>query len=156
MQFCGTWTYRLRSSHHDGSTLTCGICRLSQLVHPKLMMTSRQGSFHASLWSGCLEKPSGNIRSRSSRVWSIAPMTPSATSQRPSVAVIGLGYIGLPTAAVLASSGAEVVGVDVNADAVTTINAGQVPFVEPDMATTVAGVVSQGYLRATTETPHAE
>jgi UDP-N-acetyl-D-mannosaminuronic acid dehydrogenase len=83
-------------------------------------------------------------------------MPPTATAQRPSVAVIGLGYIGLPTAAVLASSGAEVVGVDVNADAVTTINAGQVPFVEPDMATTVAGVVSQGYLRATTETPHAE
>lgn len=77
-------------------------------------------------------------------------------SNRPSVAVIGLGYIGLPTAAVLASSGAEVVGVDVNPDAVDTINAGRVPFVEPDMATTVAGVVSQGYLRATTETPHAD
>ncbi|SMX95146.1 UDP-N-acetyl-D-mannosamine dehydrogenase [Brevibacterium linens] len=83
-------------------------------------------------------------------------MPPTATSQRPSVAVIGLGYIGLPTAAVLASSGAEVVGVDINADAVATINAGQVPFVEPDMATTVAGVVSQSYLRATTETPHAD
>ena len=83
-------------------------------------------------------------------------MPPTVTAQRPSVAVIGLGYIGLPTAAVLASSGAEVVGVDVNADAVATINAGQVPFVEPDMATTVAGVVSQGYLRATTETPHAD
>src|SRR5699024_962279 len=39
---------------------------------------------------------------------------------------------------------------------VTTINAGQVPFIEPDMATTVAGVVSQGYLRATSETPHAK
>ncbi|MGO2859792.1 MAG: UDP-N-acetyl-D-mannosamine dehydrogenase [Brevibacterium sp.] len=77
-------------------------------------------------------------------------------SKRQSVAVIGLGYIGLPTAAVLASSGAEVVGVDVNPDAVDTINAGKVPFVEPDMATTVAGVVSQGYLRATTETPHAD
>ena len=83
-------------------------------------------------------------------------MPPTATSQRPSVAVVGLGYIGLPTAAVLASSGAEVVGVDINADAVATINAGKVPFVEPDMATTVAGVVSQGYLRATTETPHAD
>ena len=70
-------------------------------------------------------------------------------STRPSVAVIGLGYIGLPTAAVLASSGADVVGVDINADAVATINEGKVPFVEPDMATTVAGVVSQGYLRAT-------
>ncbi|UZD62670.1 UDP-N-acetyl-D-mannosamine dehydrogenase [Brevibacterium sp. JSBI002] len=83
-------------------------------------------------------------------------MPPIAISQRPSVAVIGLGYIGLPTAAVLASSGAEVVGVDINVDAVATINEGKVPFVEPDMATTVAGVVSQGYLRATTETPHAD
>ena len=53
-------------------------------------------------------------------------MPPTATAQRPSVAVIGLGYIGLPTAAVLASSGAEVVGVDVNADAVTTIKIGRV------------------------------
>ncbi|MGO2943537.1 MAG: UDP-N-acetyl-D-mannosamine dehydrogenase [Brevibacterium aurantiacum] len=77
-------------------------------------------------------------------------------SNRPSVAVIGLGYIGLPTAAVLASSGAEVVGVDINQNAVDLINAGQVPFVEPDMATTVAGVVSQGYLTATTQTPHAD
>ncbi|MDN5896512.1 MAG: UDP-N-acetyl-D-mannosamine dehydrogenase [Nocardioides sp.] len=77
-------------------------------------------------------------------------------NNRPSVAVIGLGYIGLPTAAVLASSGAEVVGVDINQNAVDLINAGQVPFVEPDMATTVAGVVSQGYLTATTQTPHAD
>ena len=83
-------------------------------------------------------------------------MPNSSASVRPSVAVIGLGYIGLPTAAVLASSGAEVTGVDINSEAVATINAGKVPFVEPDMATTVAGVVSQGYLRATTETPHAD
>ncbi|MFE1083466.1 UDP-N-acetyl-D-mannosamine dehydrogenase [Brevibacterium sediminis] len=83
-------------------------------------------------------------------------MTPTPESNRPSVAVIGLGYIGLPTAAVLASSGANVVGVDINQKAVELINQGQVPFVEPDMSTTVAGVVSQGYLRATTETPHAD
>lgn len=83
-------------------------------------------------------------------------MTPSSESNRPSVAVIGLGYIGLPTAAVLASSGANVVGVDINQKAVDLINQGQVPFVEPDMSTTVAGVVSQGYLRATIETPHAD
>lgn len=77
-------------------------------------------------------------------------------NNRPSVAVIGLGYIGLPTAAVLASSGADVVGVDINQNNVDVINAGQVPFIEPDMATTVAGVVSQGYLKATTEMPHAD
>ncbi|GAA1946204.1 UDP-N-acetyl-D-mannosamine dehydrogenase [Brevibacterium antiquum] len=83
-------------------------------------------------------------------------MNAIAESTRPSVAVIGLGYIGLPTAAVLASTGADVVGVDINQHNVDVINAGQVPFVEPDMATTVAGVVSQGYLKATTETPHAD
>ncbi|MCT2359947.1 UDP-N-acetyl-D-mannosamine dehydrogenase [Brevibacterium casei] len=83
-------------------------------------------------------------------------MTPISGKNRPSVAVIGLGYIGLPTAAILASSGADVVGVDINQKNVDVINAGQVPFVEPDMATTVAGVVSQGFLRATTETPHAD
>ena len=77
-------------------------------------------------------------------------------NDRPTVAVIGLGYIGLPTAAVLASSGADVTGVDINAVAVATINDGQVPFVEPDMATTVAGVIAQGFLRATTETPPAD
>lgn len=83
-------------------------------------------------------------------------MTPTPESNRPSVSVIGLGYIGLPTAAVLASSGANVVGVDINQKAVDLINQGEVPFVEPDMSTTVAGVVSQGFLRATTETPHAD
>lgn len=83
-------------------------------------------------------------------------MSHHVTTRRPTVAVIGLGYIGLPTAAVLASSGANVVGVDVKADNVEVINRGLVPFVEPDLATTVAGVVSQGFLRATTETPRAE
>lgn len=76
--------------------------------------------------------------------------------ERPTVAVIGLGYIGLPTAAILASTGADVIGVDINPENVAVINKGEVPFVEPDMATTVAGVVSQGFLRATTETPHAD
>ncbi|WP_309131180.1 UDP-N-acetyl-D-mannosamine dehydrogenase [Brevibacterium sp.] len=77
-------------------------------------------------------------------------------SLRPSVAVIGLGYIGLPTAAVLASSGANVVGVDINQRNIDVINAGEVPFVEPDLVTTVAGAVAQGRLRATTEMPHAD
>lgn len=83
-------------------------------------------------------------------------MSISASNSRPIVAVIGLGYIGLPTAAVLASAGADVIGVDINQKAVDLINQGKVPFVEPDMSTTVAGVVSQGYLRATAETPHAD
>lgn len=71
------------------------------------------------------------------------------------VCVVGLGYIGLPTAAILASNGNEVIGVDIDADAVEHVNAGRVPFVEPDLEAVVAGVVAQGRLRATTEMPAA-
>lgn len=72
------------------------------------------------------------------------------------VAVIGLGYIGLPTAAILATNGVEVIGVDVNQKTVDAVNAGQVPFVEPDLGVHVAGAVSQGNLKASTATPQAE
>ncbi len=66
------------------------------------------------------------------------------------VSVIGLGYIGLPTAAVIASRGINVIGVDVNQKAVDTINAGDIHIVEPDLDIVVRGVVSTGNLRATT------
>lgn len=66
------------------------------------------------------------------------------------VSVIGLGYIGLPTAAVIASRGIDVIGVDVNEEAVNTINAGQIHIVEPDLDIVVRGVVTTGKLRATT------
>lgn len=72
------------------------------------------------------------------------------------VAVVGLGYIGLPTAAILATNGIEVVGVDVNQNTVNAVNAGQVPFVEPDLAVHVSGAVSQGNLSASTSTPKAD
>jgi len=72
------------------------------------------------------------------------------------VAVIGLGYIGLPTAAILATNGVEVIGVDVNQRTVDAVNAGQVPFVEPDLGVHVAGAVSQGHLSASTSTPQAD
>ncbi len=71
------------------------------------------------------------------------------------VAVIGLGYIGLPTAAILATNGVKVVGVDVSDRHVDAVNRGEVPFVEPDLATHVAGAVSQGMLSAQKETPKA-
>lgn len=72
------------------------------------------------------------------------------------VAVIGLGYIGLPTAAVLATNGLNVTGVDVKEANVQAINRGEVPFVEPDLNIHVAGAVSHGNLWATTETPEAD
>ncbi|MBL4753666.1 MAG: UDP-N-acetyl-D-mannosamine dehydrogenase [Flavobacteriales bacterium] len=65
------------------------------------------------------------------------------------VSVIGLGYIGLPTAAVIASRGIQVIGVDVSQQAVDIINSGQIHIVEPDLDIVVRGVVSTGNLRAT-------
>lgn len=70
------------------------------------------------------------------------------------ISVIGLGYIGLPTAAILASRKVKVVGVDVNSIAVDTINQGKIHLVEPDLDIVVHAVVSEGYLRATL-TPEA-
>ncbi|WP_427130820.1 UDP-N-acetyl-D-mannosamine dehydrogenase [Pseudarthrobacter sp. S9] len=72
------------------------------------------------------------------------------------IAVIGLGYIGLPTAAILATNGLDVIGVDVSQGTVDAVNDGRVPFVEPDLGIHVAGAVSQGRLKATTETPAAD
>lgn len=73
-----------------------------------------------------------------------------------SVAVVGLGYIGLPTAAILASNGVKVVGVDVNDRHVDAVNRGEVPFVEPDLGIHVAGAVSRGLLSARKDTPKAD
>jgi UDP-N-acetyl-D-mannosaminuronic acid dehydrogenase len=66
------------------------------------------------------------------------------------ISVIGLGYIGLPTAAMFASRKIKVIGVDVNQHAVDTINKGQIHIVEPDLDMLVSAAVSQGYLKATT------
>lgn len=66
------------------------------------------------------------------------------------ISVIGLGYIGLPTAAVFASRKLKVVGVDVNQHAVDTINRGEIHIVEPDLDMVVHAAVTEGYLKATT------
>jgi len=70
--------------------------------------------------------------------------------------VIGLGYIGLPTAAVFASKGKKVVGVDINARAVETINRGAIHIVEPDLDEVVHAAVTRGDLRATTQPEPAD
>jgi UDP-N-acetyl-D-mannosaminuronic acid dehydrogenase len=70
------------------------------------------------------------------------------------VCVIGLGYVGLPTAAVLASRGYDVHGVDVNPKAVETINSGKAHIVEPDLDLLVRAAVQTGKLKAHT-TPAA-
>jgi GDP-mannose 6-dehydrogenase len=65
------------------------------------------------------------------------------------VTVLGLGYVGCVTAACLARDGHEVVGVDVSADKVATINAGLSPIIEPGLAELTASVVREGRLSAT-------
>lgn len=64
------------------------------------------------------------------------------------VVMIGLGYIGLPTAALIASNKINVHGVDINPSVVDTINQGKVHIVEPDLEKSVSEAVSNGYLKA--------
>jgi|TARA_R110002012_G_scaffold8145_2_gene37698 UDP-N-acetyl-D-mannosaminuronic acid dehydrogenase len=66
------------------------------------------------------------------------------------ISVIGLGYIGLPTAAMFASRKKKVIGVDVNQHAVDTINRGEIHIVEPELDMIVHAAVTEGYLKATT------
>ncbi|QEL06409.1 UDP-N-acetyl-D-mannosamine dehydrogenase [Campylobacter lari subsp. concheus] len=66
------------------------------------------------------------------------------------VCIIGLGYIGLPTAAVFASRKVKVLGVDINQQAVDTINQGKIHIVEPELDILVHAVVKDGYLKAAT------
>ncbi|PAA22400.1 UDP-N-acetyl-D-mannosamine dehydrogenase [Pseudomonas fragi] len=72
------------------------------------------------------------------------------------ISVVGLGYIGLPTAAVFASRKKTVIGVDVNQHAVDVINRGQIHIVEPDLDMVVHAAVTEGYLRATTQPEPAD
>jgi UDP-N-acetyl-D-mannosaminuronic acid dehydrogenase len=73
-----------------------------------------------------------------------------------SAVVVGLGYIGLPTAVSLATGGLEVIGVDVNPDIVERVNRGEAPFAEPDLSVAVSGAVAMGRLRAQQEMPQAD
>lgn len=65
------------------------------------------------------------------------------------ICVVGLGYIGLPTSAVFADNGVDVVGVDVNPAAVESINAGKPHIIEPDLDALLRRVVQAGKFRAT-------
>lgn len=72
------------------------------------------------------------------------------------VAFVGLGYIGLPTAVVLANSGVEVTGVDVNTPNVDRINRGEVTIVEPGLEEELRSALESGRFKATTEQVHAD
>ena len=68
----------------------------------------------------------------------------------PEVVTIGLGYIGLPTSALIASQGTHVLGVDVNENVVDAINQGKIHIIEPDLESIVSKAVSKGHFRAST------
>ena len=72
------------------------------------------------------------------------------------VSIVGLGYIGLPTAATIATRGIEVVGVDINETAVQKINRGESHFAEPDLDILLKSAVTTGKLRAVTSPEQAE
>ena len=72
------------------------------------------------------------------------------------VSMIGLGYIGLPTAAMFAARRLKVIGVDINQRAVDTINDGRIHIVEPELDMIVHSAVTQGFLRATTKPEPAD
>src|SRR5690606_2689403 len=69
---------------------------------------------------------------------------------KPEVVMIGLGYIGLPTAALIAQNKTYVHGVDINPHVVDTINAGNIHIIEPELDIAVANAVKNGYLKAAT------
>jgi UDP-N-acetyl-D-mannosaminuronic acid dehydrogenase len=75
---------------------------------------------------------------------------------QPTVSVIGLGYIGLPTAAVVARAGMRVFGVDVSERVVETINRGEIHIEEVDLDGLVQGVVQRGLLSASTQVAPAD
>ena len=85
-------------------------------------------------------------------------MTPQedAANSFDKVCVVGLGYIGLPTAAFIASKGVKVVGIDVNERFVKLINEGKVPFFEPGFEELLAKVVEEGNLVAQAEQVEAD
>jgi UDP-N-acetyl-D-mannosaminuronic acid dehydrogenase len=72
------------------------------------------------------------------------------------VSVVGLGYIGLPTATVIASKGVQVLGVDVQPHVIETLNAGEIHIVEPDLAGLLRAAVQDGYFRASQQPEHAD
>ncbi|MCZ8325054.1 MAG: UDP-N-acetyl-D-mannosamine dehydrogenase [Sphingomonadaceae bacterium] len=78
------------------------------------------------------------------------------SDNKPDVCVVGLGYIGLPTAAIVARAGCRVHGVDVTQSVVDTINRGEIHIEEVDLDGLVQGVVARGLLQASTAVAPAD
>jgi len=85
---------------------------------------------------------------------SLQPSLPR--NQMTSLCVLGLGYIGLPTASIFATKGRSVLGVDIAPEVVATINSGRIHIQEPDLDVLVRAAVQSGNLRAATAPAAAE
>jgi len=72
-------------------------------------------------------------------------------NMQPEVVMMGLGYIGLPTAALIASNGVNVHGVDINPVIVNTVNKGEIHIIEPELDEIVSNAVKKGFLKADTK-----
>src|SRR5262245_19820489 len=89
-------------------------------------------------------------------VKAVADMQTAFQPSQTTVCVVGLGYIGLPTASVLATRGFHVFGVDVRPEVVETINQGRIHIVEPDLDILVRSAVNSGQLKARHEPCEAD
>jgi len=78
------------------------------------------------------------------------------TAKNESIAVIGMGYMGLPIACLLANAGYSVTGVDIDHDKVAQINSADCPFDESGLPELLSKVVNQGFLKAATEAPSSD
>ena len=83
----------------------------------------------------------------------IEHLTANISAKTAAIGVIGLGYVGLPVACMLANSGFQVTGIDIDAERIATINRGETPIggEEPGIADLIASVVGAGRLHATTD-----
>lgn len=105
-----------------------------------------------------LSMPSKLIETHTERNWGMI-VANNILGQPPrseKIAVVGLGYIGLPTAAALALGGHDVIGVDINEATVHSIGRGEVPFVEPDLQESLNAAISMGRLTTSTTVPAAD
>lgn len=98
-----------------------------------------------------LDLERGTVRSVSSEELQVPRKPPFSK-----ISIIGLGYIGLPTAAMFASRRIEVLGVDISKHVVDRVNDGQIHIVEPDLDIVVGAAVTKGFLRASLVPEEAE
>ncbi|KGJ95940.1 non-hydrolyzing UDP-N-acetylglucosamine 2-epimerase [Thalassotalea sp. ND16A] len=95
----------------------------------------------------------GNVAKRIFQILSarLMPASETIVANNMAITVVGMGYMGLPIACLMAEAGIKVTGVDLNAEKVRAINNGQSPFEEKDLPKLVTKVVSQGFLTASRE-----